>query len=191
MSKVDELPRVEVTSRAQWGAWLAAHHAQRTGIWLVVYKKHCGDRHVAWPDVVREALCWGWIDCRTRRLDEDRTSLLITPRRAGSIWSATNKRLVAELDEAGLLRPPGRALIEAARADGSWTFLDDIDALIEPDDLVAALDAEPAARATWNATSPSVRKQALYWIKTAKRAPTRSDRIAKIAARTGGGEPPV
>jgi len=189
--KADEFPRVEVTSRQQWRDWLAANHASSTGIWLIVFKKHCGDRHVSWPDVVREAICWGWIDSRTRRVDEDRMSLRFTPRKRGSIWSATNKRIIAELEEQGLIQPPGQALIDAAKADGSWTFLDDVEALIEPPDLVAALDAEPAARAHWDGVIPSVRKRALYWVKTAKREATRSGRIAKIVGRCSEGEAPA
>ena len=191
VAREDEFPQVEITSRADWRDWLAANHDTSTGIWLLVYKKHCGDRHVPWPEVVKEAICWGWIDSRTRRLDEDRVSLRVTPRKRGSIWSATNKRHIVELEEAGLIQPAGQALIDAAKADGSWTFLDDVEALIEPDDLVAALDAEPAARASWDGTTRSVRKRALYWIKTAKRAPTRAGRIAKVVARCAEAQPPV
>lgn len=191
MAGVDDLPRVEVVSRQQWGAWLAENHDSSTGVWLTVFKKHCKDRHVPWGQVVRESICWGWIDCRTRRVDEDRMSLLVTPRKRGSIWSAVNKKIVAELEEAGLLKSPGRALIEAAKADGSWTWLDDVEALIEPDDLAAALDAEPAARVAWDATTRSVRKRALYDVKAAKREVTRSKRIARIVRRSAAGEPPA
>ena len=183
MSKIDDLPHVEITSRAQWRAWLVANHSQAEGVWLVSYKKHCGDRYVAWPEIVQELLCFGWIDARMRRVDEDRVKRHVSPRKPGSIWSALNKRHIAELQEKGLMTPAGQRLIDAAKADGSWTFLDDIDALIEPDDLVAALDASPEARASWDATKPSERKQALYHIKTAKRPDTRARRIEQIVER--------
>ncbi len=134
MASVDEHPRIEISDRDAWRAWLEANHAQGVGVWVVTYKKHCGDRHVPWPDVVREALCFGWIDCRTRRVDHDRTSVLVTPRKPGSMWSAVNRRHVVELEAAGAMRPAGQRLVDAARADGSWTWLDDIEALVVPDD---------------------------------------------------------
>lgn len=191
MSRIEALPHVEIESRAAWRAWLAANHAQSEGVWVVAYKKHCGQRHVTWPEIVQEALCFGWIDGRTRRVDEDRVKLYVSPRRPGSIWSALNRRHVAELSRKGLMTPAGQRLVDAAMADGSWTFLDDIDALIEPDDLAAALDASPAARARWETTSASDRKLALYQIKTAKRPDTRARRIEQIAARAARGEPLV
>lgn len=191
MSQIDDLPHVVITSRADWRAWLVANHSQAEGAWVVTYKKHCGDRHVAWPEIVQESLCFGWIDGRTRRVDEDRVKRHVSPRKSGSIWSALNKRHVAELQQSGLMTPAGQRLIDAAKADGSWTFLDDIDALFEPDDLRAALDASPAARATWDDTKPSDLKRALYHVKTAKRPDTRARRIEQIVKRTARGELPV
>lgn len=191
MSTFEELPHVEITSRAEWRAWLAANHAEAEGAWLVTFKKHCGDRYLPWSEIVQELLCFGWIDARARRVDEDRMKRHVSPRKPGSIWSAVNKRHVAELQQEGLMTPAGQRLIDAAKADGSWTFLDDIDALVEPDDLAAALDASAAARAAWDETSPSLRKQALYHVKTAKRADTRGRRIERIVERAARGEPPV
>jgi uncharacterized protein YdeI (YjbR/CyaY-like superfamily) len=155
------------------------------------YKKHCADRYVSWPELVQEALCFGWIDGRTRRGDEDRVHRHVSPRKSGSIWSAVNKRHVAELQQKGLMTSAGQRLIDAAKADGSWAFLDDIDALIEPDDLVAALDASPVARAAWDETKPSDRRYALYHIKTAKRLDTRARRIEQIVERVARSEPLV
>ena len=191
MSKIDDLPQIEITSRAEWRAWLAANHTRTEGVWVLHYKKHCADRYVSWPELVQEALCFGWIDGRTRRVDEDRVKHHVSPRKSGSIWSALNKRHVAEMQEQGLMTAAGQRLIDAAKADGSWAFLDDIDALIEPDDLAAALDASPAARAAWDDTTPSERKQALYHIKTAKRRDTRARRIEQIVERAARSEPPV
>lgn len=176
---VEDLPWVEVTSREQWRAWLASHHAEAEGAWVVRYKKHCGDRHVPWADMVQECLCFGWIDGLTKRIDEDRVRGRVTPRRKGSIWSAINKGHVAELADKGLIEPSGQAVIDRAQADGSWVFLDDIDALVVPDDLGDALTAA-GLRESWEATSPSLRKQHLYAIKTAKRSATRTKRIETV-----------
>lgn len=158
---------------------------------MVTYKKHCGERHVPWPEVVQEALCFGWIDSRTLRVDEDRMKVFVSPRKPGSVWSALNKRHIAELEARGLMTPAGQRLVDQARADGSWSFLDDVEALIEPDDLTARLDAEPAARAKWDETTASMRKRALYHIKLAKRAETRARRIKSIVDRAARGESPV
>lgn len=191
MSKIDDLPHIEITSRAEWRAWLAANHSRAEGLWVVTYLKHCGDRYVAWTEIVQEALCFGWIDGRVRSVDADRVERHVSPRKSGGIWSALNKRHVTELQQKGLMTSAGQRVIDAAKADGSWAFLDDIDALIEPDDLVAALDASPVARAAWDGTKPSDRKQALYHIKTAKRLDTRAQRIEQIVERVARSEPPV
>ena len=185
---VEDLPHVEVESRAAWRAWLAAHHQQRTGIWLVTYKKHCGDRYVPWGDIVREALCFGWIDSRTRRVDEDRTSVLVTPRKPGSVWSAINKRLIEELVETEQMTPAGQQLVDAAKADGSWVWLDEIEALVVPSDLAAALDSAHA-RAGWDALPPSQRKVLLTRIKSAKRPPTRKKRVQNAVEQSRSEDP--
>ena len=143
----DRYQRVEVTSRAAWREWLAAHHADVPGAWAVTYKKRQADLHVPYDALVEEALCFGWIDSQGRRLDEDRTQLLMTPRKRGSGWSRSNQQRIARLDAAGLLAAPGRAVVEAARADGSWHALDAVEDLVEPQELRDALDGTPGARA--------------------------------------------
>ncbi len=188
---IDDAPRVELTSRAAWRSWLAEHHVSSPGVWLVTWKKHHPDRYLAWPEIVKEAICFGWIDGRSRRVDADRTSVYVTRRSAGSPWSALNKRYVVELEAAGLITSAGRARIDAAKADGSWTFLDDVEALVEPADLVAALDAAPRARQFWAQLPASQRKRWLYEITSAKRAETRRRRIGgAVAACMEGATPP-
>lgn len=178
---------VEVTDRAGLRAWLAAHHTQSDPVWLVTYKKHCGARHVSWHTLVEEVLCFGWIDSHARPVDADRTKRLISPRRPGSIWSALNKRRLIELEAAGRMTDAGRAVIERASADGSWTLYDDCEALIVPDDLGAALEATPGAEAAWQGFPDSSKRAMLWWIKSAKRASTRAIRIAETARLAGLG----
>ena len=98
--------------------------------------------------MVRECLRVGWIDGQARGVDERRSAIRLTPRRPGSGWARTNKQRVAELTEAGLMLPRGRAVVDEARATGAWSLLDDVEALVEPADLAAALDAVPEARGT-------------------------------------------
>lgn len=184
----DEREEVQIETRAAWRAWLEANHTQTESIWLISFKKSAGDRYLPYDHVVEEALCFGWIDGQTRSVDDERSAQLLSPRRAGSMWSASNKRRLVELEAAGLMRPAGRAVVERAKADGSWTLLDDVEALVVPDDLRAALDATAGANEGWAALPDGAKKQHLWWIKSAKRAPTRAKRIAATAAAMGRGE---
>ena len=172
------LPQLEVTTLEQLRTWLEANHASSPGVWLVTWKKHT-DHYIGWSDFVPELLCFGWIDGQARKVDADRTSVRITPRRKGSHWSAINKRHVERLLADGRMQPAGLAAIEASKADGGWVFLDDIEALIEPPDLKEALKGR---RAQWEARPKSYRKQALFQLKSAKRPETRTKRLNAILA---------
>ena len=176
----DAYEQVEVTSAEELRAWLQANHAASPGIWLVSYKKAAGERYLAYEDIVREALCWGWIDSKARSLDELRSQLMLTPRKPGSKWSRPNKIRVAELEAAGRMAAPGRAVVEAAKASGTWTALDDVENLVEPADLKAALDATPQARRNWDAFPRSTRRSTLEWLAGAKRPETRDRRVAEV-----------
>jgi uncharacterized protein YdeI (YjbR/CyaY-like superfamily) len=186
----DAYGQLEITSRDQWREWLAAHHANSPGIWLVTYKRADPERHVPYEAVVEEALCFGWIDSLARTLDHERAMLLFTPRRPGSRWSRLNKQRVARLEAAGLIEPGGAAAIEAARADGSWTALDDVEDLVVPPDLAEAFTARPGAAEHWERFPRSVKRAILVWILDAKRAATRSSRIEEIAAEAAHGRRP-
>ncbi len=172
---------VEVLSRQSWRDWLASHYQQVDSIWLVTYKKHTA-HYLSYDAIVEEALCYGWIDSLPRKLDDDRTMLLISPRKAKSVWSKLNKTRVAVLLEQGLIQPAGLVKIERAKADGSWTFLDDVEALVIPDDLAAALASNTAAQQYFEAFAPSAKKGILQWIKMAKRGSTRQQRVEKTVS---------
>ena len=145
---------------------------------------------VEYEDAILHALCFGWIDGPTRTFDERRGGLWFAPRRPSSGWAATNKARVAKLEAEGLLAEPGIRAIEIAKANGSWTVLDNAEALREPDDLAAALDSSPAARAAWDAFPPSTRKLGITHVDTARRPETRAARIAKIVADAAEGKRP-
>jgi uncharacterized protein YdeI (YjbR/CyaY-like superfamily) len=136
---------------------------------------------------VEEALCFGWVDSQTRSLDDERGAMLYTPRAAGVGWAASNKRRVEALETDGRMTAAGRAVVDAAKADGSWVLLDDVDAGVLPADLVAALAAHPGARATWDAFPPGVRRGMHAWVLSAKRPATRATRIGTIAAEAACG----
>ena len=174
-----DFEHVQVESRAELRAWLQANHTQTESIWLVTFKKHVPDKYVSWDDVVEEALSFGWIDSRTRKLDADRTMLRLSPRRPGSPWSRLSKQRVDKLLAANLITPAGMAAIEQAKQDGSWTIYDEIEDLIIPPDLAAALAEDDEAGRNFQAFGDSSKKSILWWIKSAKQPTTRSNRVAE------------
>ena len=182
-----EAPRVEVRSRAELRAWLAQNHAEAGTIWLVTWRKGA-EHHVPWPEIVRELICWGWVDSLPRKLDAERTMLRISPRHPSSAWSGINKRHAEAARAEGAMTPAGEAAIEAARAGGMWTFLDDVERLEMPEDLLAALGG---AREGWNDYPDSVKRGTLEWIKSARTAPTRARRIVEVARAARTGERPA
>jgi len=176
---------------AELRAWLAANHARGTGVWLVRWRPVTGRETVGYEDVVREALCWGWIDGHAKLIDAERIAQWVAPRKPGSGWATTNKARIIELETQGRMQPAGRAVIDQAKADGSWTLLDSVEALQEPDELTTALDANPAARTAWDGFPPSVRKLGLTAIAMAKRPETKAARVAAIVAKAARGERPA
>ncbi len=182
----DAYERVEITSRAGWRAWLLAHHRASPGVWGVFWKKASGGPYVSYDDVVDEAIAFGWVDSLVRKLDEHRSQLLLTPRKPASSWSRVNKDRVARLIAAGTMTEAGLAAVETAKRNGAWTALDEVEQLIEPDDLRAALDADPAARRHWDAFPRSTKRGILEWIGTAKKPETRGRRVAETARLAAG-----
>lgn len=187
---LEDAEEVEVRSTAELRQWLADHHTRPSGVWLVTFKKLAGDLYVSTGEIIDECLCFGWVDSLSRGKDDQRTMLWISPRKAGSNWSRVNKTKVAQLEAKGLMTPAGRAVIDRAKADGTWTALDDVENLIVPKDLGAALGAEPGAEDAWHALPRSVKRGALEQLLNAKRDTTRAKRIAHIlAALAAGGRP--
>src|SRR5215218_70146 len=182
--------RLHPGGRPEWRAWLAAHHAASDGVWLVLWRRGSGRTGLTYEEAVLEALCFGWIDGRASGLDEERTMLRFSPRRRGSGWARSNKLRVDRLLAEGLMTEAGLALVEEAKRDGSWTKLDAVEDLVVPDDLAAALAAQPGARETWDGFSRSVRRAALLRIVEAKRPETRAKWVAETARLTARGERP-
>ena len=174
------LEQVYVKSRPAWRRWLATNHARSPGIWLVYDKKSSRPDRLAYIDAVEEALCYGWIDSTLRSLDDARYMQLFTPRKPKSTWARTNKARVVRLIEEGLMAPAGLAVIEIAKANGSWTSLDAVEALEVPPDLAAALATQPDAARNFAAFPPSSRKAYLHRVSAAVRPETRAARIAAV-----------
>lgn len=180
-------PIYHAESRAQWRRWLELHHQQERGVWLCSWRTVTGRPICPYPQVVEEALCFGWIDATANTLDQERGLQLVTPRKAKSSWTRLNRRRVADMEAAGLITDAGRRAVTVAQANGWWTILDPVEDLIEPPDLTAALDADAAARANWDRFPPSARKQMLFWIVSAAKADTRARRIETIVQQAAAG----
>ena len=167
--------------RAGWRDWLEGNHADLDGVYLVSWRRGAGRTSVPYEEAVEEALCVGWIDSTGRVIDDERSIQWFARRKPRSGWARSNKERIERLTAAGLMRPAGLAAIEEAKKNGSWTLLDDVENLVVPDDLAAALAAAPQARANWDAFSRSARRAMLEWTAQARRPETRADRIARIA----------
>lgn len=177
---------VPLRTRSELRDWLATNHTSSRGIWLVAWRRPELGPRIPYEDLVEEVLCFGWIDSTVKTIDDDRSALRLTPRKAGSVWSRPNKKRLERLLNTDLMTAAGLAVIERAKADGSWTFLDDVEDLVVPPDLTTALIAD-GALGRFEALTPGRRKQLLFWIKSAKRGETRTDRIAKTVASASQG----
>ncbi len=184
MSATD-YPRVHLKTAAEWRRWLRDNHAKEGGVWLVSYKRATKKPFVEYEDAVLEALCYGWIDAQLRPIDDERSSLLFTPRRPGSAWARSNKERVKKLIAEGRMQPAGLAKIDAAKKDGSWTLLDGVEATLVPPDLKKALAAAGATR-KFDALRATAKREHLYALATAKRPETRAKRLAGVVRSVRG-----
>jgi uncharacterized protein YdeI (YjbR/CyaY-like superfamily) len=183
-----DYPIYHVETRPQWRSWLEHNHGSTRGVWVCSWRTGTGRPRCPYPEVVEEAICFGWIDSTTGVLDDERGLQLVTPRKAKSAWSRLNRERAADMERRGLMTDAGRAAIAAAKANGWWTIADPVEDLQEPDDLATALNRSAQARANWDDFPPSARKQMLWWIISATRATTRADRIARVVADATNGQ---
>jgi uncharacterized protein YdeI (YjbR/CyaY-like superfamily) len=191
---LERAPEVEPADRAEWREWLAANHGTAAGVWLVGWRPSAHRPGLAYEDAIQEALCFGWVDGQGAGIDALRSKLYFAPRRPRSAWAGSNKRRVEQLLAAGLMAPAGLAAVERAKSDGTWTVLDGPERLEVPDDLAAALDHRPGARAGWEAIAPSMRQMLLGAIAIARRPETQTRRVeaaveAAVAKAAQGGGP--
>lgn len=170
-------------TRAEWRSWLEAHPDRREGVWVVFRKPTSALEGPLYEDMVEEALCFGWIDSVTHRVDDDRSIQWYSPRRKGGVWSRSNKERVERLVTQGLMTERGQAVIDTAKADGSWSQYEDVEAMVIHPDLEAAFATSPAARTAWKSLSASAKRQHLWWVYSAKRPETRTNRIAELMRR--------
>jgi uncharacterized protein YdeI (YjbR/CyaY-like superfamily) len=181
-TKFSGFAELQPRSRKAWRAWLQKHHASSSGVWLVYAKKHTGIPSLTYNDAVEEALCFGWIDSLLHPVDDQFFKQVFTPRKPKSAWSALNRTRVERIVAAGLMTPPGLAMIELAKKTGTWGALRAAEDLELPDDLAGAIKASAKAGKHWPTYTVSQRKMLLYNLRDAKRPETRAKRIARIIA---------
>jgi uncharacterized protein YdeI (YjbR/CyaY-like superfamily) len=188
-TEVAGLPVLRFEDAGAWERWLEARGGEAPGLWLRLAKKAAPLQSLSYAEALDVALCWGWIDGQKRGYDEHSWLQKFTPRRAKSVWSKINREKVHALTESGRMRPAGLAAVEAAKADGRWdAAYDSQRTATVPDDLAAALEASPAAKAGFEALNGANRYAILWRVQTAKRAETRARNIEKFVAMLERGE---
>ena len=183
------LPIHAFATEAEWARWLAGNGASSQGLWLKFYKKGSGNPCVGKAEAIEAALCHGWIDGQLDSFDDAAWLVRFTPRKSTSKWSENNRRTAERLIADGKMTPAGLAEVERARADGRWdaAYASQSRAAV-PEDLAAALDASPEAKAFFQTLSSANRYAILYRTHGAKKPETRKARIGKFIAMLERGE---
>jgi uncharacterized protein YdeI (YjbR/CyaY-like superfamily) len=183
MSTASELPIIPFASQESWREWLDAHHDDSPGLWLKLAKKGAGIASITYPEALDEALCYGWIDGQKRSFDESYWLQKFTPRRPRSLWSKVNCGKVEKLIEEGRMHPAGLREVERARADGRWEASYHSQSRAEvPEELQAALDANPAAGKFFATLDSTNRYAVIFRVQTARKPETRAARIERLVA---------
>jgi uncharacterized protein YdeI (YjbR/CyaY-like superfamily) len=167
-------------SQKEWRQWLKANHRSKQSVWLVLYKKKTGKPTIAWSEAVDEALCFGWVDSKRKPVDGEKFIQFFSKRKPKGTWSKVNKAKVKQLIENKLMTKAGLECIEAAKQNGSWTILDEVEELTIPDDLDKHFRTKPDSKTFYSSLSKSVRKRMLQWLVLAKRPETRLKRIREL-----------
>ena len=178
---MDDRELLSFEDRDEWRAWLASNHDRATEAWIVIYKKSAREVALTLDEAQGEALCFGWVDVMSRRVDDARYALRFTPRRAGSLWSLTNIRHVERLIAAGRMTEAGMVKIDEAKQNGQWeAALASERTDVIPADLEKALRRRKGALAGYKKLTDSRKRQILHQLLSAKNPATRQRRIEAI-----------
>ncbi len=183
METKDGIKTFYAASAAYWRNWLEENHDTTKSIWLIIYRKESKVPSVYYPEAVDEALCFGWIDSKPNKRDEESYYQFFAKRNPKSNWSRVNKEKVERLLKEQKMAPPGLEMIRIAKETGTWDALNDVEKLIVPPDLKQAFDTNSTALEYWEAFPPSTKRGILEWIFNAKRSETRAKRIAETVEK--------
>ncbi len=175
-------------SALRFRAWLAANHAKAPDLWVGFWKAHTGKKAVTYAQAVEEALCFGWIDGITKRVDEDAYMQRFTPRRPRSIWSAVNLRKVAELREAGRMAPSGLAAFENRDPKRAGLYSTENRHVVLSAQFERRFRAKKAAWKFFELQPPGYRRLAAFWVMSAKRPETRERRLLQLISDSAKGQ---
>lgn len=167
-------------TQTAWRKWLEKNHLSKQSVWLVFYNKKSKQKSISWTEAVDVALCFGWIDSKKVKINEEMVHQFFSKRKAKSTWSKINKEKLERLIAQGLMADAGLKSIETAKENGSWTILDEVEELIIPADLEAAFTDKPKAKDFYLSLSKSVKKLILSWLVFARTTETRQKRIAEL-----------
>jgi uncharacterized protein YdeI (YjbR/CyaY-like superfamily) len=180
MLNPEKFIQVKIENASQLRDWLLQNHIQQESIWLVTYKKEVPEKYVSVQEVLDELLCFGWIDGVRKKLNEQTTMQLISPRKAQH-WTKTYKDRFAKLEKEGKMMDAGRQSVALSKQNGMWHYMDDVDALLKPDDFIKCLQEHGNAMNNFNAFGKASQRNMLRQIKIAKTAATRAKRILEIS----------
>jgi uncharacterized protein YdeI (YjbR/CyaY-like superfamily) len=167
--------------KQDWRKWLELNHNKKEAVWLIFYKKKSSNFNLNWSESVDEALCFGWIDSVKRPIDIEKYKQYFSKRKANSTWSKINKDKVDYLISENLMQEAGYKTIEIAKKNGSWSILDEVEALVIPEDLKKEFNERVGSLEYYESLSKSVKKILLAWVVLAKRTETRQKRIIEVA----------
>jgi uncharacterized protein YdeI (YjbR/CyaY-like superfamily) len=177
METKDGVKTFEARGRKEWRTWLRKNHTKEKSVRLILYKKESSMPTIHYEEAVDEALCFGWIDSKPNKRDEESYYLLFSKRSPKSNWSKANRERAKGLIKQGLMEKAGLDMIELAKKNGTWTALIDVQNSLIPDDLQQALNKNKKALSNFEAFPPSSKRIILEWILNAKKQETREKRI--------------
>lgn len=188
--RVDPARVHEFVDAAAFEAWLAAHHNREPEVWIRIFKKGSGRPTVSPDEAIDTVLCWGWVDAIRKSLDAESFLQRYTPRGARSVWSRINVDKVARLTAEGRMTEHGLKPVEAARADGRWDKAYQVRGAEMPPDLLAAIEADPSARAMLEGLTAQNRFALIFRTEQMKTEAGRRKKIADLVAMLARGETP-
>jgi uncharacterized protein YdeI (YjbR/CyaY-like superfamily) len=168
--------------------WLEKHHDTEDEVWIKIHKVGSGKPSITPKEAIDAELCWGWVDGIRKGFDEQSFLQRYTRRRKGSVWSQVNRDNVERMTKAGLMRPPGQAEVDLAKADGRWDAAYSASKSEVPEDLLAAIEAEPEAAAFYRTLSAQNRFSLTFRTMSMKTEAGRKKKIAGFVEMLKRGE---
>lgn len=169
-------------TRSAWRNWLTKNHVKEKSVWLIIFHKGSETKSVVYDEAVEEALCFGWIDSKPNKRDDESYYLFFAQRKPSSNWSRANRERAEKMIASRRMTKAGQAMIDLAKKTGKWEALEKVQMNVVPDDLALALKKSKAAQTNFEGFPPSSKRIILEWILNAKKAETRKKRIEETVS---------